>query len=148
MSPCNNYEIAHMNKSVTKLDLNLAQIIEAIQAFKFPPVDLIVGIASGGTHPARLIADHLHIPVRFMHINFRHADNTPKGPEPRLLKSDDIPPQYKTLLLIDDVSVSGKTMNVAKSQLQGRTIHTFVLKGQADYVLFPDIKTCVNWPWK
>lgn len=134
--------------SETKLDLDLARIMEAIQAFKFPHVDLIVGIASGGTYPARLIAEHLQVPVRLIHINFRHADNTPRGPEPRLLKLEEIPPQYQTLLLIDDVSVSGKTLECAKSQLPGRTIHTFVLKGRADYILFPEIKTCVNWPWK
>ena len=54
----------------------------------------------------------------------------------------------KLILLVDDVSVSGKTMAVALSQLKGLSVKTFAMKGKADYVLFPDIQDCVKWPWK
>ena len=52
------------------------------------------------------------------------------------------------ILLVDDVSVSGVTLSLALSLLKDFEVFTFVLKGQADYVLFPEIKECVNWPWK
>jgi len=51
-------------------------------------------------------------------------------------------------LLVDDVSVTGKTLKCAVENLQDYTVYTFVLKGKADYVLFPEINTCVEWPWK
>ncbi len=52
------------------------------------------------------------------------------------------------LLLVDDVSVSGKTMKMAKEALAGNEVKTLALKGKADYVLFPEISECVKWPWK
>jgi hypoxanthine phosphoribosyltransferase len=52
------------------------------------------------------------------------------------------------VLLVDDVSVTGKTLDFAKQLLHLNDIKTFVLKGKnADIVLFPEIKECVNWPW-
>ena len=54
----------------------------------------------------------------------------------------------KRILLVDDVSVSGKTMNAALEQLEGLNVRTLAMKGKADFVLFPEIKDCVKWPWK
>jgi hypoxanthine phosphoribosyltransferase len=51
-------------------------------------------------------------------------------------------------LLVDDVSVTGKTLEEARSLFKGNHITTFVFKGKADFVLLPDIKDCVDWPWK
>jgi hypoxanthine phosphoribosyltransferase len=52
------------------------------------------------------------------------------------------------VLLVDEVSVTGKTMEFAKTFLTEHEVITFALKGKADYVLFPEIASCVNWPWK
>jgi hypoxanthine phosphoribosyltransferase len=49
---------------------------------------------------------------------------------------------------VDEVSVTGKTMEFAKTFLTEHEVITFALKGKADYVLFPGIAACVNWPWK
>lgn len=54
----------------------------------------------------------------------------------------------KRILLVDDVSVSGKTLQTAKELLSGHIVTTFTLKGKADLVLFPEIGDCVKWPWK
>jgi hypothetical protein len=32
--------------------------------------------------------------------------------------------------------------------LAGHEVTTLVMKGKADYVLFPEVRTCVQWPWK
>ncbi|MEM8970289.1 MAG: hypothetical protein AAGE93_27990, partial [Bacteroidota bacterium] len=52
------------------------------------------------------------------------------------------------ILLVDDVSVTGKTLKTVKAELAEYRVTTFVLKGKADLVVFPDIGTCVDWPWK
>jgi hypoxanthine phosphoribosyltransferase len=52
------------------------------------------------------------------------------------------------VLLVDDVSVTGKTLNRVKALLKGYTVYTLVMKGKGDFVLFPEVGTCVQWPWK
>ncbi|MEE9117116.1 MAG: phosphoribosyltransferase [Calditrichia bacterium] len=131
-----------------RVALSMDEIMDRLQSFSFPEVDLVVGITSGATFPAKKIADLLNLPVRYIHINFRLPDNTPKYENPQLIKMDTIPSHYARLLLVDDVSVSGKTLKCAVENLQNFTVYTFVLKGKADYVLFPEINTCVDWPWK
>ena len=131
-----------------RVALSMDEIMDRLQSFSFPDVDLVVGITSGATYPAKIIADLLNLPVRYIQINFRLPDNTPKYENPQLIKMDTIPSHYARLLLVDDVSVSGKTLKCAVENLQNFTVYTFVLKGKADYVLFPEINTCVDWPWK
>ncbi len=131
-----------------RVALSMDDIMGRLQSFSFPEVDLVVGITSGATFPAKKIADMLNLPVRYIQINFRLPDNTPKYENPQLIKMDTIPSHYTRLLLVDDVSVSGKTLKCAVENLQNFTVYTFVLKGKADYVLFPEINTCVDWPWK
>jgi hypoxanthine phosphoribosyltransferase len=131
-----------------RVALSMDEIMDRLQSFSFPEVDLVVGITSGATFPAKKIADLLNLPVRYIHINFRLPDNTPKYENPQLIKMDTIPSHYARLLLVDDVSVSGKTLKCAVENLQNFTVYTFVLKGKANYVLFPEINTCVDWPWK
>ncbi len=132
-----------------KLDLDFSEISRKLKEFRFPEVDCVVGIATGGIYPAILVAHQLGIECRFLHINFRDPDNNPIHDNPVLLSEDiqDIPAGSR-ILLVDEVSVSGKTMSKALELLKSFHVRTFVLKGKGDFVLFPDIKTCVNWPWK
>ena len=133
----------------TKTNLDFHDISRKLRDFRFPKVDLVIGIATGGTYPAIMVAHQLGLDCRFIHINFRDPSNDPFHPEPVILSSDlnDIPPGTK-ILLVDEVSVSGKTMNKALGLLKNFDVKTFVLKGKGNFVLFPDVKTCVNWPWK
>lgn len=113
-----------------------------------PEIDLVVGIATGGIVPASMVAHQLQKPLRLLHLNYRAPDNTPRHPHPMLLSPFDAPINQH-ILLVDDVSVTGSTMTQAKELLPDNTIYTLVLKGQgADYVVFTQIETCVNWPWK
>jgi hypoxanthine phosphoribosyltransferase len=118
-----------------------------MKSFDYPEVDIVVGITSGASVPAKLIAELLKLPLRYIHINFRDIDNKPRFDKPHLIKSDNIPSDCKRILLVDDVSVSGKTLRCAMEYLPDKTVYTFVLKGKADYVLFPEVSTCVDWPW-
>jgi hypoxanthine phosphoribosyltransferase len=130
-----------------KTTLTIKQITDRLRSFEFPEVDIVVGIASGASIPAKMIAELLKRPLQYIHINFRDVDNKPRFENPHLIKTDTIPSDCERILLVDDVSVSGKTLACAIENLPDKTVYTFVLKGKADYVLFPEVKTCVNWPW-
>ena len=126
----------------------MGEITRRLRAADFPAVDAIVGIQTGGRIPATLLSFHLGLPLYMLPINYRDEDNNPKFEEPLTVGDcTDLPPAGSRVLLVDDVSVSGKTLAKARELLGGYEITTFVLKGRGDMVLFPEIKPCVNWPW-
>ena len=133
---------------MAKTKLILPVIAERIRKTQFPEVDLIVGIASGGVVPASLIAFHLNKPLDVMSINYRDEENNPRYEVPQLLEKFNELITGKHILLVDDVSVSGKTLETAKALFEECEVTTFVLKGQADISAFPEVVTCVDWPWK
>lgn len=131
-----------------KVTLEFTEIADRVRAVDFPAVDVVVGIATGGVVPASLAAFHLQLPLRLISINFRDSNNAPQRPDPELLTEFDLGPQPLRVLLVDDVSVSGRTIEVARRNLQQHHVTTLVMKGQGDIVLFPEVGACVNWPWK
>jgi uncharacterized protein len=131
-----------------KISLDFTCISTALKAFPFPEVDHVVGIATGGIVPASLIAHQINRPLSLIEINYRAPDNSPRYPRPVLLSWQPLPVGGQRILLVDEVSVTGKTMEFAKTFLTEHDVITFALKGKADYVLFPEIAACVNWPWK
>ena len=130
-----------------KVQLSFTKITQRLKQMMFPEVDMVVGIATGGVVPASLVAYKLERPLRLLHINYRAKDNSPQHDAPQLLNSSDIPSLPQRLLLVDDVSVSGQTLELARRLLSEHHIVTMVLKGKADYVLYPEIDSCVQWPW-
>ena len=131
-----------------KVSLDFETISRALKRINLPLVDCVVGIAEGGIVPAGLLAHQLDCPLRILRINYRDADNSPQHPIPTLLADVPSLPESTHILLVDDVSVSGQTLALARGLLQQYDIITFTLKGKADIVLFPEIASCVNWPWK
>ena len=127
-------------------DLSFKEISKRIGDLNLPYFDLVIGIADGGTVPASLVAYQLGIELKLIKLNYRDVQNNPIYDEPIILSQENI--TNKKVLLVDDVSVSGKTLEAAIKILQGNSITTLTLKGKADYVLFPEISECVNWPWK
>src|SRR3990172_5331342 len=131
-----------------KVSLDFLTISQVLKSFPLPEVDHVIGIATGGIVPASLIAHHIGRPLSLMHINFRAPDNTPRHAQPVLVSWQPLGTSGQRVLLVDEVSVSGKTMDFARSFLGDHHLYTFFLNGKADYVLFPGIDACVNWPWK
>ncbi len=131
-----------------KINLDFQTITRKINQIQLPLIDHVVGIATGGIVPASLMAFRLDCSLSLIKINYRAADNSPQRPAPLLLEPFTLPRGIKHILLVDDVSVSGQTLDAAKEILTGFDIITFVLKGRADLVAFPEIGECVNWPWK
>jgi hypoxanthine phosphoribosyltransferase len=131
-----------------KTTLLFEDISYGIRTFPFPEVDAVVGIARGGKWPAVLVAYQLGLPLCILPCNYRDDANQPRFDTPQI--GGDLPAWLQTknkLLLVDDVAVSGSTLRRVKGLLHGFTVQTFVLKGKADFVLFPAISTCVQWPW-
>lgn len=131
------------------VDISFHKISRKLKSFSFPDTDLVVGIGTGGVVPASMIAHQLGVGLEIMTISFRDQDNSPLYSDPSIIVGlpDEINAETK-ILLVDDVSVTGKTMALACSLIKSNSVITFVLKGKADLVLFPGVKDCVNWPWK
>ncbi len=131
-----------------KVSLSFETIRLRLARMVLPEVDHVVGIATGGIVPAAMLAEHLHKPLSFLHINFRDEANKPRYEQPvRLAAVPELLPNQR-ILLVDDVAVTGSTLQIAKALLSEHQVTTLVFKGRADYVLFPEIDACVNWPWK
>lgn len=131
-----------------KVELDFLTITRMINQVTLPAVEHVVGIATGGIVPASLLAYRLGCSMSLIRINYRAEDNSPQRPYPRVLEPFALPAGVKRILLVDDVSVSGQTLEAAKELLKGYEVTSFVLKGKADLVVFPEIKDCVIWPWK
>jgi hypoxanthine phosphoribosyltransferase len=125
------------------------EISNRLRSMSLPDTDLVIGIGSGGIVAASLVAFHLGCELQIITLNYRDESNTPRYENPVILNIPPMPSlKDKRILLVDDVSVSGKTLQEALLHFQGLSVKTLVLKGKADYVLFPEIKDCVKWPWK
>jgi adenine/guanine phosphoribosyltransferase-like PRPP-binding protein len=131
-----------------RISLDFETISRVLKQTNLPNVDFVVGIAEGGIVPAALLAHQLGVPMHLLRINYRAPDNSPRHSAPILLADAPTLPEGACILLVDDVSVSGQTLTLARDLLKGHEVITFTLKGKADFVLFPEIVACVNWPWK
>lgn len=130
------------------IPLSFKEISKRLKTIEFPEVDIVIGIGSGGVPAATMVAYHLETELEVMTLNYRDEQNNPRYEEPKVLQKPEWELKGKRILLVDDVSVSGKTMNAALAQLKGFDVKTCAMKGKADFVLFPEIKECVKWPWK
>jgi uncharacterized protein len=129
--------------------VSFTEISDRLRSFSLPETDLVIGIGTGGIVPASLVAFYLNCELLIITLNYRDENNTPRYDNPVIVNMPEMPfLQDKKILLVDDVSVSGKTLNEALLHFQGLQIKTLTMKGKADYVLFPEIKECVKWPWK
>ena len=128
--------------------LAFKEITERLKSIDFPRFDVVIGIGSGGVPAATMLAYHLNTELVVMTLNYRDEQNNPRYESPKVLHKPEWDLAGKRILLVDDVSVSGKTMDAALEQLPGLNVKTCAMKGKADFVLFPEIKDCVKWPWK
>jgi len=128
--------------------LSFKKISERLKTITFPPVDIVIGIGTGGVPAATMVAYHLGAELQVLTLNYRDEQNNPRYENPKILNQPEWQLEGKRILLVDDVSVSGKTMNAALELLKDFDVKTCAMKGNADFVLFPEIKDCVKWPWK
>jgi len=129
------------------VSIEFETIRQALYDTQLPDTDLIIAVGSGGVVFASMIAYKLNAPMTVIWLNYRGMDNQPIRSSPKLSEPFSLPNGVNHILLVDDVVVTGKTLNAAKTFLKDTNITTVALKGHADIVLFPQIKSCVQWPW-
>ncbi|MBU0468099.1 MAG: phosphoribosyltransferase domain-containing protein [Candidatus Omnitrophica bacterium] len=130
------------------IELSFTEVFNSLTNLNIVDVDHIVAIGQGGLIPASIVAYNLNLSLSSIHINYRDSKNSPIFEEPKLLMPFNISNKFRKILLVDDAVVSGKTILAAKYLLKDFDVKTMALIGNADYVVFPDIKSCVKWPWK
>ncbi len=130
--------------------LSFQDITARLAAWAFPDrLDGVVGIAAGGVVPAALVAQRLGLGLKIVAVNYRNAANEPQFTEPRLLAPAPDLGDWRRILLVDDVYVTGSSWRLARSHLPADIeVLPFVLKGQVDFALIQDIRGCVEWPWR
>ncbi|MDJ0754447.1 MAG: phosphoribosyltransferase [Ardenticatenaceae bacterium] len=94
------------------------------------------------------MAEKAQRPLSLIRVNYRNIDNTPKYDAPRVKSPIPTLPAGGRILLVDDVAVTGKTIGVVCALLADYAVTTLVFKGLGDIVLFPEMTTCVAWPWR
>lgn len=130
--------------------LAFEDIARRLAAWRFPErIDGVVGIASGGIVPAAMVAQRLGVGLRLIALNYRDEANAPRHPAPRLLSAVPDLGDWRRVLLVDDVYVSGQSWRAARALLPAEVeVLPFVFKGKVDFALIRDIDGCVQWPWR
>ncbi len=130
--------------------LRFEDIANRLRAWEFPArIDGVVGIASGGVVPAALVAQQLGVGMRVIALNYRDEFNEPRHPEPKLLSRIPDLGDWRRILLVDDVYVSGRSWEAARLHLPKEVeVLPFVFKGKQDFALISDLEGCVHWPWR
>jgi uncharacterized protein len=124
------------------------EILDKLKTIEFhEDFDLIVAIARGGIFPAALLQQKLLTDLEIIWLNFRNEKQQPQHEEPVLLKPISFNFKDKKILLVDDRSKTGRTLEKAKELLTGaKFIKTFAVNGKADYPLYDE--TCFRFPWR
>jgi hypoxanthine phosphoribosyltransferase len=129
---------------LVSLDALMDRIRECLEGKEF---DLVVGISRGGVLPAYLASRFLDKAMETVYLNLRDEDHKPVRESPLLLRGVEFGFQGKRILLCDDVSNSGATLQAASAALPGASISTLVISGKADFSLLGPHDRCIRWPW-
>jgi hypoxanthine phosphoribosyltransferase len=106
----------------------LIDLCEKIKKSRFTP-DIIVGVSRWGWHPTRVISDLLENPnIANIKVEF-YADIFKTGSKPIITQPISMPIKDKTILIVDDVSDTGKTLELVTRELakQVKEIKTVTL---------------------
>lgn len=150
MAANTQYEVATWNQIYDML-LDLAN---KIQGDGYKP-DVIIGIARGGLVPARILSDVLETPeLAIIQIEY-YVSIAQTRQEPILKRSLHTQITDKKALLVDDVSDTGKSLQLAKNHLQqqgAKEIKTATLYAKPQTITKPDYceKQTSHWivfPW-
>jgi len=128
-----------------------AEVHQSISADGFRP-DAIIGIARGGYVPARVLADFFGV-MNLAALKVEHYRGTRKARQAAVRYP--LPEQFsgRRVLLVDDVSDSGDTFDVALEHLRAREnvgeVRTAVLHHKVTSSYVPDYfaHRIVRWRW-
>ena len=131
------------------------QITQQIQDSGFK-ADIIVAISRGGLVPARLLSDSLNVPILYtIRISFYSSVGIRKE-KPEVTQPLDVDIKGKKVLIVDDISDSGKSLVLAKEyvdSLEAGETKTATIHYKPTSVFKPDFfsKTTNAWvvyPWE
>jgi len=117
--------------------------------------EIIVGISRGGWLPARVFSDLLDIPqLTSIRIKF-YSEINQKNKKPVITQPVPLPLHNKRVLLVDDITDSGKSLQLAKTELEKTAdkIYTLTLYHKPWSCFTPDFyfKETTKWvifPWE
>lgn len=109
--------------------------------------DEIVAIGQGGIIPAGFVQYKTNLPMKILSLNYRDENHEPRFDEVKLTEEMDFSVKGKRVLLVDDVSRTGKTIIKAEQVLDSDDIDSFVVNGEADINMFNE-QSCILMPWK
>jgi hypothetical protein len=144
------YEVADWYGIYDKL-LALARTIKQRQAIP----EIIVGVSRGGWLPARVFSDLLDISqLTSIRIEFYSEINQPNQ-KPVITQPVPLPLHHKRVLVVDDITDSGKSLQLAKTELEKTAgkIYTLTLYHKPWSCFTPDFyfKETTKWvifPWE
>lgn len=127
------------------------QLAYKIHAAGYQP-DLVVAIARGGYAPARVLADYFGV-MNVASIKVEHYTGPRKMKQARIRHPLPAGIEGKRVLIVDDVSDTGDTFEVAiphiRERLPGAEIRTAVLLHKAACPVLPDFwaRKVLKWRW-
>ena len=116
------YEVTNWN-DIYNILLELAQILKHNQILP----EIIVGVSRGGWLPARVLSDLLDAPqLTSIRVEFYSEINQPYQ-KPIITQQVPLPLHNKCVLLVDDITDSGKSLELAKTELEKTADKVFTL---------------------
>lgn len=130
------------------LDISFAAISEALHGFDFPEIDLVLGISQGAKSPAAMIAHQLGVELKLIIVGKKNKRGKFSVSTAEIENSAawDFFGHHR-ILIVDDISITGKTIQFIRDNVKADKVYSMVLFGEADYVLFPKVKSEVKLPW-
>jgi len=125
----------------------MEEILNKIKDFQFSEkFDLVVAIGRGGVVPGYLISQKLGLDLEILGIKFRNDQNEIIFEEPQIVGKINSEFSGKNIILVDDVSRTGKTFALAKKYLNDAgVVKTLAINGLADYSIYNE--ECFKFPW-
>ena len=134
-------------------DFTFHSIFYSLKEIKIPfDFDIIVGIARGGIIPSSILSFIYEKELFLLWLNLYGEGMPPERvhEKPKLMRPFEHDVSGKKILIVDDLSRSGETIEFAKNILKNKgasEIRSLVLVGKGDYFL-EEFKGCVKFPWK
>lgn len=133
----------------------LLSLSSKIERDSFSP-DVIIGVSRGGWAPARVLSDLLENPeIANVKVEF-YLGVDERRKEPIITQSVSVKVKFKRVLVVDDVSDTGRSLRLVKDYLLKKgvkNLKTATLYHKPWSVTLPDFyeKTTRNWiifPWE
>ena len=132
-----------------------ASLTEKINSSGFTP-DIIIAISRGGLVPSRLLSDSLNVPVLYtIRISFYSSVGT-RMEKPEVTQPLSVDITGKKLLIVDDISDSGRSLELAEqylTPLNPAEIRTATIHYKPGSIFKPDFfifttKAWIIYPWE